>query len=70
MTISSNGKLLLAATRELMLKWNDTKESWQDMKNREFEQKYLNDLLTAADRAGAVFDDLNKLMEKVRSECE
>jgi hypothetical protein len=70
MTISSNGKLLVGATKELMLKWRETRESWQDQKAHEFEQKYLNDLLTIIDRSGSVFDDLGKLVDKVRSDCE
>lgn len=70
MNLSSNGKLLVAATKELTLKWDDTKNYWQDMKAHEFEVKYLNDLLTIIDRSGPVFDDLGKLIDKVRSDCE
>ena len=70
MNISSNGKLLLAAARELTLKWQDTKNYWQDAKAHEFEQRYINELIGAVDRAAPVFDSLNKMIEKVRTDCE
>lgn len=70
MSISPNGKVVAAATKELLLKWEETKESWRDAKALEFEQKYLTELQTAVDRALPIFEDLDKLVSKVRSDCE
>lgn len=70
MTITSNGKLLVAATRELIVRWEETRHSWQDAKALEFEQHYLNDLRTIIDRSASIFDDLGKLIDKVRRDCE
>ena len=70
MNISSNGKLLAAATKELVRKWDETKHSWSDAKSRDFEQKFLFELWTGVDRSVPVFDDLDKLISKVRSDCE
>ena len=70
MTIGSNGKLILSATKELWLRWEETKASWQDAKSGEFEQRYLLELQSSVDRALPVFADLDKLIEKVRSDCE
>ena len=70
MTISSNGKLIASLTKELSLRWADTRDQWQDIKAREFEQKYIDELILTVDRAVPVFDDLDKLINKVRSDCE
>jgi hypothetical protein len=70
MSTSANGKILVMATKELSRKWGETKESWQDAKSRDFEQKYLFDLFSSVDRAVPVFDDLDKLLSRVRSDCE
>jgi hypothetical protein len=70
MSISANGKLIASLTKELSLKWADTREHWQDIKAREFEQKYIDDLTITVDRAAPVFDDLEKLISKVRTDCE
>ena len=70
MSLGTNGKLIAAATKDLSLKWADTKHQWQDIKSHEFEQKYMDELIVSVDRAVPVFDDLEKLISKVRNDCE
>ena len=70
MSISANGKLVMSATKELWLRWQETRSSWQDSKSGEFEQRYLLELQGGVDRALPVFADLDKLIAKVRSDCE
>jgi hypothetical protein len=70
MNISSNGKMLVMATKGLSVKWAETAEGWKDAKSHEFEQKFLTELMSSVDRAAPVFDDLDKLISKVRSDCE
>ena len=70
MTISPNGRALAVATKELLLRWEETKQFWQDAKAADFEQEYLTQLQTAVDRATPVFEELDKLVTRVRSECE
>jgi hypothetical protein len=70
MNIAANGKALVSLTKELSLRWDETKVSWQDAKSQEFEHKYLVDLMASVERAVAIFDDLAKVIAKVRNECE
>jgi len=70
MNISANGKMLVMATKELSVRWSETKDAWKDTKSSEFEQKYLTELMASVDRAVPVFDDLEKLISRVRSDCE
>ena len=70
MSISANGKLVLSATKELWLRWEETKNYWQDAKSDEFERRYLLELQSSVDRALPIFSDLDKLIAKVRSDCE
>ena len=70
MTISANGRALAIATKDLLLRWEETKQFWQDAKDADFEQEYLTQLQTAVDRATPVFEELDKLVTRVRSECE
>jgi hypothetical protein len=70
MNISSNGKLVMSATKELWLRWEETKNFWQDAKSSEFEQRYLLELQSCVDRALPIFADLDKVINKVRSDCE
>jgi len=65
-----NGLKLAAITKELSYQWQQTKEYWNDAKSQEFEQKYLEELLSSVDRAVAVIDELDKLVGKIRNDCE
>ena len=70
MNISSNGKVLLMATKELSVKWEQTKTAWHDSKSQEFERKYLIELTGSVDRAMGIFEQLDKLVNKIRTDCE
>ena len=70
MTISANGRALAIATKDLLLRWEETKQYWQDAKAAEFEQEYLTHLQSAVDRAIPTFEELDKLVTRVRSDCE
>lgn len=70
MSMGSNRTRLAAATTELRLKWELTKEHWQDAKASEFEARYLEELKASVDAALAAIEQLDKLSTKIRSECE
>ena len=70
MNIGANGKMILQATKELSRRWAETAETWKDARALEFERQYLAELTASVDRAGPVFDDLEKLISRVRSDCE
>ena len=67
--IGSKSKLL-AAAKELSLKWQDTKNYWRDEKSAEFERRYLQDLFISVDKAVSVIEKLDELLKKIRSDCE
>lgn len=70
MSMGAGKVRLIALTKELLLKWEQTKEHWQDAKSLEFERKYLGELQVSVDKAVDVIEQLDKLSTKVRSDCE
>jgi hypothetical protein len=70
MNIGSNGKLLLSLTKDLLRRWERTKLDWRDAKAVEFERKYIHELTSSTGRAGEYFEKLDKIIEKVRRDCE
>ena len=68
--MSGNGSKLMAVTKELSNQWHYTKEYWRDAKSQEFERKYLQELMASVDRAVAVMEQLDKLVGKIRNDCE
>ncbi len=68
--MNASGARLEALTRELRLQWLQTKDHWDDAKSREFEQTYLQELFASVDRSVSVIDELDKLITKIRKDCE
>jgi hypothetical protein len=61
---------LSAVTRELLMQWQQTKESWRDSKAAEFDRKYMQELFATVDKSLASIEQLDKLLSKIRRECE
>jgi hypothetical protein len=68
--MSGNGSKLSALTKGLMLQWQQTKEYWKDAKSQEFERLYLEELFTSVDKAVTVIEQLDKIVAKIRKDCE
>jgi hypothetical protein len=68
--MNANGARLEAITRELWVQWQQTRQSWADEKSREFEQKYLQELVQSVDKSVAVIEQLDKLITRIKKDCE
>jgi len=68
--MSAGGGKLSAVTRVLATQWQDTKQSWKDAKADEFEHLYLDELFTSVDKAVGIMAQVEKLIAKIRSDCE
>lgn len=68
--MNASGARLSAITKELARQWQQTKEYWQDAKSKEFERKYLEDLLASVDKTVTVIEQLDKLVTRIRKDCE
>jgi len=70
MSMSGSKGLLTLATRNLQARWGETRFSWRDRKAQEFEEAYLEELMTSVNSALRVIDELDKLLEKVHADCD
>ena len=61
---------LAGLTKELRAQWQDTKSYWKDAKSQEFERRYMEELLAGVDRTVTVIEQLDKLVTKIRMDCE
>ena len=61
---------LTGLTKELRVQWLDTKSYWKDARSLEFERKYMEELFASVDRAATVIEQLDKLLTKLRTDCE
>ena len=70
MSLGGSKSRLSAVTKELSLKWKDTKTYWRDAKSREFEHRFLEELFAQVDKSVTVIDKLDEILTKVRKDCE
>jgi hypothetical protein len=70
MSVRNSGTRLAMLTKELLLKWRETRESWKDAKSAEFERRYMDELQGSVDNAVTVIDKLDKILSKIRKDCE
>ena len=61
---------LATLTKQLSLRWNETREHWQDARAADFEQRYLHDLFNQVNVATASIETLDQALTKLRRDCE
>jgi hypothetical protein len=70
MSVKASGARLAGLTRELRAQWQDAKTYWKDAKSQEFERRYMEELLASVDRTVTVIEQVDKLITKIRTDCE
>jgi hypothetical protein len=68
--MSGSSAKLNALTKEINNQWHDTKNYWKDAKSAEFEKQYIDELLSSVDKAITVMESLDKMVSKIRHDCE
>jgi hypothetical protein len=70
MNLSGNKSRLMGVTKELSLRWEETRNYWRDAKSQEFDKKYMQELSARVDKAVTVIEKLDEVLKKVQSDCE
>lgn len=70
MNLQSDKSVLMKVSKDLKTSWDQVKDSWHDVKSQEFERNYLEPLQSNITMAVAVIEKLDKLLTKVRKDCE
>ena len=70
MNLSAARTQIDALTRELTRNWDETRLSWRDAKASEFEARAIRELTTRVEKAAAAMEKLDRLLNKIRGECE
>lgn len=64
------GPQLLQAIKSLNAEWEITRAAWNDEKGREFEEQFLADLPRQIDRTAEALKEIDKILGKVKRDCE
>lgn len=70
MNLQSDKAVLVKVSKDVATSWDQVKGSWRDAKSGEFERDYIEPLQANITVALAAIDKLDKLLTKVRKDCE
>ncbi len=70
MSVSASRSRLGALTRDLLCQWQQTQEHWRDDKSRQFDRDYMDELNRGVNRAVRELESLEKILTKIRIDCE
>jgi hypothetical protein len=70
MNLSGNKGRVVGLTRDILLRWSDTKDHWRDAKSEEFEHRFMAELSASVNRTMVIMEKLDEVLKKVRSDCE
>ena len=70
MSLQSNRSRLAGLSKELNRSWQETQDQWRDQKRTEFDEVYMRPLFDSIENAVNAMDDLDKILKKIRKDCE
>ena len=70
MSLRSSASNLGESIKLVRASWDRTRESWDDVKSREFEAAYLAELPQQLARAVQVIEELDTMLRKIKTDCE
>jgi len=70
MNLQSDKSILMKVSKDIAVSWAQAQDSWHDVKSQEFERDYLEPLQSNITMAVSVIEKLDKLLTKVRKDCE
>jgi hypothetical protein len=63
------GGQLTKAMKSLIILWEETKTSWDDVKQRQFEERYIVPLQSDLRNALTAMGTMSALLARIRREC-
>ena len=70
MSLGGSKSLLNESTRELFMRWEETRGSWRDAKAIDFDKEYLAGLPQAVATATRVIEELDAVLFKLHADCD
>ena len=61
---------LIRLTKELLLRWDETRATWRDHRAEEFEKNTIHGLTDRVSATSTAIEDIDKLLNKLRKDCE
>ncbi|UCD30221.1 MAG: hypothetical protein JSV03_07060 [Planctomycetota bacterium] len=69
MSVSAGRAIIKDASKKFLARWNSTKMMWRDENSRQFEEKFLTELLAKLRKAEGVMEHMDAVLNRVRHDC-
>jgi thymidylate synthase len=70
MSLAAHKTRLTSVSQELFNRWRETQHYWRDAKAQEFERVYIEELNSSVNTAAGVIDQLDRIIAKIKTDCE
>lgn len=70
MNLNANKSRIAGLTKEILLRWEETKNYWRDARSAEFEHRFMQELAPRVNQAGVAVEKLDELFKRIRKECD
>lgn len=70
MSLNSTRSRLATLTKQLSLRWQETREHWQDARAADFEKRHLEELFNRVNDATTSIEDLEAILTRIRRDCD
>lgn len=70
MSLIGSKTRLTGATKDISLRWTETRNYWRDAKSQEFHQKHMQELFARVERTTNIIDKLDEVLKKIQDDCE
>ena len=69
MSVYAGQAKIKEASKELRVRWNNTKSLWRDEVSRQFEEKHLDPLLLKLRKAEEALSHMDAVLNQLRRDC-
>jgi hypothetical protein len=70
MTLTTGRTKLVEGLKVLTVRWEETRDGWDDQSGREFQEKYIEPIAPQVQAAVRAIDRLAAVIGQMRYECE
>ena len=70
MSLKASKAKLARATRDITMRWEQTRTSWRDQKAQQFERQFIAPLPDSISTAVVIIDELDQVLNKIKKSCE
>ena len=70
MNLNGSKSRLAGLTKDISVRWSDTKEHWRDQRSAHFEREFMQELFPRVSQATTAMEKLDELFKRIRRDCE